>query len=44
MIPGLENAEFFRYGVMHRNTFVDAPTSSTSPLRFLELRCVLLVR
>ncbi len=25
MIPGLENAEFFRYGVMHRNTFVDAP-------------------
>lgn len=25
MIPGLANAEFFRYGVMHRNTFVDAP-------------------
>lgn len=25
MIPGFENAEFFRYGVMHRNTFVDAP-------------------
>ena len=25
MVPGLENAEFFRYGVMHRNTFVDAP-------------------
>lgn len=25
MIPGLEGAEFFRYGVMHRNTFVDAP-------------------
>lgn len=25
MIPGLGNAEFFRYGVMHRNTFVDAP-------------------
>ena len=25
MIPGLESAEFFRYGVMHRNTFVDAP-------------------
>lgn len=24
-IPGLENAEFLRYGVMHRNTFVDAP-------------------
>ena len=25
MVPGLENAEFFRYGVMHRNTFIDAP-------------------
>ena len=25
MIPGLEQAEFFRYGVMHRNSFVDAP-------------------
>lgn len=25
MIPGLGNAEFMRYGVMHRNTFVDAP-------------------
>lgn len=25
MVPGLEGAEFFRYGVMHRNTFVDAP-------------------
>ncbi|MDI9590471.1 MAG: methylenetetrahydrofolate--tRNA-(uracil(54)-C(5))-methyltransferase (FADH(2)-oxidizing) TrmFO [Acidobacteriota bacterium] len=27
MIPGLEHAEFFRYGVMHRNSFVDAPRS-----------------
>lgn len=25
MIPGLEDAVFLRYGVMHRNTFVDAP-------------------
>lgn len=25
MIPGLEEADFLRYGVMHRNTFVDAP-------------------
>ncbi len=25
LIPGLENAEFARYGVMHRNTFLDAP-------------------
>ena len=25
MIPALHNAEFLRYGVMHRNTFIDAP-------------------
>ena len=25
MIPGLSEAEFLRYGVMHRNSFVDAP-------------------
>ena len=25
MIPGLENAEFLRYGVMHANTFINAP-------------------
>ena len=25
MIPGLENAEFVRYGVMHRNTFLQSP-------------------
>lgn len=25
MIPGLENAEFVRYGVMHRNTFMNSP-------------------
>lgn len=25
MIPGLEHAEFVRFGVMHRNTFLDAP-------------------
>ena len=25
MIPALKNAEFMRYGVMHRNTFLDAP-------------------
>ena len=24
-IPGLENATFLRYGVMHRNTFINAP-------------------
>ena len=25
LIPGLENAEFARYGVMHRNTFLNSP-------------------
>lgn len=25
MIPGLENAEFLRYGVMHRNTYINSP-------------------
>lgn len=26
MIPGLENAQFVRYGVMHRNSFLNSPT------------------
>jgi methylenetetrahydrofolate--tRNA-(uracil-5-)-methyltransferase len=25
LVPGLENAEFVRYGVIHRNTYIDAP-------------------
>ncbi|MDO5560101.1 MAG: methylenetetrahydrofolate--tRNA-(uracil(54)-C(5))-methyltransferase (FADH(2)-oxidizing) TrmFO [Oscillospiraceae bacterium] len=25
LIPGLENAEFLRYGVMHRNSFINSP-------------------
>ena len=29
MIPGLGEAEFLRYGVMHRNSFVDAPHALT---------------
>ena len=29
MIPGLERAEFFRYGVMHRNTYLNSPTLLT---------------
>ncbi len=32
MIPGLGSAEFLRYGVMHRNTFVDAPRLLTPDL------------
>lgn len=30
MIPGLEHAEFARYGVMHRNTFLHSPGSLTA--------------
>ena len=35
LIPGLENAEFMRYGVMHRNTFLNSPSllDSSSMLR-----------
>lgn len=33
MIPGLENAEFVRYGVMHRNTFLDSPRLLTPDFR-----------
>ncbi len=30
MIPGLENAEIVRYGIMHRNTFINAPNTINS--------------
>ena len=33
MIPGLENAQFVRYGVMHRNTFLDSPRLLDSSFR-----------
>ena len=32
MIPGLQGATFLRYGVMHRNTFVDAPRALDATL------------
>ena len=32
MIPGLENVEFFRYGAIHRNTFINAPDLLTQEL------------
>ena len=38
MIPGLEHAEFARYGVMHRNTFVDAPRALDARGRFVRSR------
>lgn len=34
MIPGLENAEFVRMGVMHRNTFINSPQLLTAGLQF----------
>ncbi|MCL2108323.1 MAG: methylenetetrahydrofolate--tRNA-(uracil(54)-C(5))-methyltransferase (FADH(2)-oxidizing) TrmFO [Oscillospiraceae bacterium] len=33
LIPGLENAEFTRFGVMHRNTFLDSPRILDSSFR-----------
>lgn len=30
LIPGLENAEFMRYGVMHRNTYINSPDLLTN--------------
>ncbi|BAY46908.1 gid protein [Scytonema sp. HK-05] len=36
MIPGLENAEFVRLGVMHRNTFINAPQLMLPSLQFKE--------
>ncbi|MEM8810790.1 MAG: FADH(2)-oxidizing methylenetetrahydrofolate--tRNA-(uracil(54)-C(5))-methyltransferase TrmFO [Cyanobacteria bacterium P01_G01_bin.38] len=34
LIPGLENAEFVRMGVMHRNTFINSPELLTTALQF----------
>ena len=35
MIPGLENAEFLRYGVMHRNTYINSPGRLSPTYRLL---------
>ena len=34
MIPGLEQAEFVRYGVMHRNTYINSPKVMLPTLQF----------
>jgi len=34
MIPGLEHAEFLRYGSIHRNTFINAPALLNKDLSF----------
>lgn len=36
MIPGLENAEFVRYGVMHRNTYIHSPGLLDSTLALMD--------
>ena len=36
MIPGLENAEFARYGVMHRNSFINSPKVLNNTLNLRE--------
>ncbi len=40
LIPALKNAEFVRYGVMHRNTFVNAPKILNCDFRVRKSKCV----
>ena len=41
MIPGLEHAEFLRYGVMHRNTFLNSPQHMRPTLQLRGADCLL---
>jgi tRNA:m(5)U-54 methyltransferase len=41
MIPGLEKAEFIRFGVMHRNTFLESPSLLLPTLQFLNRKTLL---
>ncbi len=36
LIPGLENADIVRYGVMHRNTFINSPNLLRATYQFKE--------
>lgn len=38
MIPGLENAEFVKYGVMHRNTFIDSSHLLTNTYKIKSIK------
>ena len=38
LIPGLENAEYARYGVMHRNTFLNSPGFLNASFEMIERR------
>lgn len=40
MIPGLENAQFVRYGQMHRNTYICAPGTITAGLQMIHFPSV----
>ncbi|MBC8065485.1 MAG: methylenetetrahydrofolate--tRNA-(uracil(54)-C(5))-methyltransferase (FADH(2)-oxidizing) TrmFO [Chlorobia bacterium] len=37
MVPGLESADFVRYGVIHRNTYIEAPKTLTSSLEMQDV-------
>ena len=41
MIPGLEKAEFVRFGVMHRNTFLESPKLLLPTLQFINRETLL---
>ena len=41
MIPGLEKAEFVRFGVMHRNTFLESPKLLMPTLQFIKRETLL---
>ncbi len=41
MIPGLERAEFARYGVMHRNTFINSPLVMAPTMQLKAEPCLL---
>jgi len=41
MIPGLEKAEFARFGVMHRNTFLESPKLLLPTLQFMKRETLL---
>ena len=43
MIPGLEHAEFLRFGQIHRNTYINAPALLTATLQ-LRARPAILLR
>jgi methylenetetrahydrofolate--tRNA-(uracil-5-)-methyltransferase len=41
LIPGLENARFLRFGLIHRNTYINSPTLLTSTLQMKQYPAIL---